>query len=244
VLATIPREKGDKVVLLSPDDTRHAFAEAFRALRSSLLFIETAGKPPTAFLVTSAVPNEGKTTVASNLALAMAFSGANVLLVDADLRRGVMENAFGVERGAGLTDVLSGDIPWREAVAPTAVKGLNLLQRGTKRGHPGELFLGPHTDKFLADIYRSYDYVIFDSCPVMAADDTASLAPKIDATLLVFRFGFSSARASAKTLAQLRVRRANVLGVICNDLGEAVQEYYYHRYPEYYAAVGGAGDGR
>jgi capsular exopolysaccharide synthesis family protein len=237
VLATIPRDKDRARGLLGPDDDRHAFAEAFRALRSSLLFMKTAGEPPRAFLVTSAVPDEGKTTVAANLALTMAFSGVRVLLVDADLRRGALHRAFTIEPVAGLTEVLAGEVEWRDAIYETAEPNLSLLSRGSAEGQPGELLLGPRADALLADLYREYDYVVFDTCPVLVADDTTSLAPKVDATLLVFRFDHSLARATSKALGLLRERQANILGAVCNDLGEAVQEYYYHRYANYYRAV-------
>jgi Mrp family chromosome partitioning ATPase len=103
--------------------------------------------------------------------------------------------------------------------------------------NPGELYLGKSTDDFLKTVHAEFDYVVMDSSPVMAADDTTSLAPKADATVFVFRFTSSSTRASRKALELLRERQSNIIGIVCNDVSEAMQEYYYYRYPDYYASA-------
>jgi capsular exopolysaccharide synthesis family protein len=239
ILAHVPEEAltGGTLQPLRHDDQRHAFAEALRALRSSIFFMEFKGEPPKAFLVTSAVPGEGKSTIATNLAITMAFSGARVLLVDADLRRGQLHAQFGLRNGRGLSEALRGEISHDEACIETSVPNLSLFPRGAVAPHPGELFLGKNADKLLGELYAAYDYVVFDSCPVMAADDTTSLAPKIDATLFVLRFRVSSARTSRKALALLSERQANVLGIVCNSASDAAQEYSYYSYPDYYGPV-------
>jgi Mrp family chromosome partitioning ATPase len=100
--------------------------------------------------------------------------------------------------------------------------------------NPGELFLSADADRFLKAAMAQYDYVIIDSAPVTAADDTSSLAPKVDSTLFVFRFAASSIRVSTKALDTLRERQVNVLGIICNDVNESLQDYYYYRHTDYY----------
>jgi capsular exopolysaccharide synthesis family protein len=242
LLAQIPRVDGrgaDALALIGEKDERHAFAESMRALRSSLVFLPAEGAAPRSFLITSAVPNEGKSTVAANLAVTFAFAGAKVLLIDGDLRRGQLHAQFGLENQHGLADILAEEKPrkWRDDVRMTLVPGLNLLTRGSLIPHPGEKFLRRETNLLLAEMYRVYDYVIIDSAPVMVADDTTSLAPKIDATLFVVRYGASSMRASRKALDLLHRRQANVLGLVCNDVEVSAQEYYYYRYPEYYGPV-------
>jgi len=235
VLAQIPRDKvGSEVGPLQPDDPRHAFAEALRSLRSSIFFMPVEGIAPKVFLVTSAVPNEGKSTVATNLAITMALANSRVLLVDGDLRRGAIHEVFGLSNQRGFSDVLREGVGLMSTIQPTYVPDLFLLPRGTVVSNPGELYLSKSADQFLKDVYEDYDYIVIDSSPVMAADDTTSLAPKVDATLFVFRFTHSSSRTSRKAIELLRDRQSNVLGVICNDVDEAMQEYYYYRYPEYY----------
>ena len=102
--------------------------------------------------------------------------------------------------------------------------------------NPGELFLSTDADRFLRAAAAQYDYVIIDSAPVTAADDTSCLAPKVDATLFVFRFAASSIRVSTKALDTLRERQVNVLGIVCNAVDESLQDYYYYRYSEYYGS--------
>jgi polysaccharide biosynthesis transport protein len=236
ILAQIPNEKHDgKLEPLKEEDSRHAFAEALRALRSSLLYMPFEGERPKTLLITSAAPNEGKTTIALNLAITMALSNVRVLLVDADLRRGSLHQWFDRKNEPGLTDLLSGKVPPDQCILPTTVANLDLLPRGMAVPNPGELLLGPRLNQFLRDVYQSYEYVIFDSSPVMATDDTSSLAPKLDAALFVLRFSQSSSRLSRKALEQLKDRQTNVIGLVCNGLSRGHQEYYHYKYPEYYS---------
>jgi Mrp family chromosome partitioning ATPase len=96
--------------------------------------------------------------------------------------------------------------------------------------HPAEHLLGKVADQFLKDVYQQYDYVIFDSPPVTLLDDTLSLAPKVDGTMIVVRFGFSSVRTTRRTLELLSQRQANILGLICNDVNISESEYNYGYY--------------
>jgi capsular exopolysaccharide synthesis family protein len=160
-------------------------------------------------------------------------------LIDGDLRRGQLHAQFEVENGRGFADILADERAgkWRDAVKLTRTPGLSLLTRGNLIRNPGENFLKRGTNHLLAEMYAVYDYVIVDSAPVMVADDTTSLAPKIDATIFVLRYGSSSTRTSRKALELLNRRQANVLGLVCNDVEVSAQEYYYYRYPEYYGPV-------
>jgi capsular exopolysaccharide synthesis family protein len=241
VLAQIPHElvnrEGGMPSLLASDDEHHAFAEAFRSLRSSLAFLPIQGARPRILLVTSAVPNEGKSTVAMNFAVTLSLAGSRVLLVDGDLRRGELHRAFGLGNEYGLSDILTGKVDLSKALKATSIPDLTLVSRGHDVTNPGEMYLGQSADEFLKAVHAEFDYVVIDSSPVMAADDTTSFAPKVDATLFVFRFTSSSTRASRKALGLLRERQTNVIGIVCNDVSEAMQEYYYYRYRGYYAAT-------
>jgi polysaccharide biosynthesis transport protein len=237
VLVQIPSEKDQgRLKPLEENDSRHGFAEAFRALRSSLLYLPVEGGQPRTLLITSAVPNEGKSTIASNLAITMALANVRVLLVDADLRRGDLDTWFKRNREPGLSDLLSEKATLQSCLRTTPVRNLNLIPRGASVPNPGELFLGSRFDEFLREIYDSYQYIIFDSSPLMASDDTTSLAPKLDAALFAIRFFRSSMRTSRKALELLQDRQVNVIGMVCNDVSQANQEYYYYKYPEYYSS--------
>jgi len=236
ILGQIPKEKTKgKVDLLQPDDARHVFAESYRNIRSSIFFMPYEGPRPKSFLITSAVPSEGKSTVSANLAITMALSGARTLLIDCDLRRGAIREAFGISSKIGFSEVLKGEVNWQEVVVPTAVPTLFVLPRGKTLSQPSEHLLRDSTEALLKEIYQHYDYVIIDSSPVLAADDTTSLAPKIDATLFVVRLSYTSARLTKKSLELLYNRQVNVPGVILNFVDTSLPEYYYYQYSEYYS---------
>jgi succinoglycan biosynthesis transport protein ExoP len=236
ILAQIPREKHSGA--LEPvrrDDPRHAFTEAFRALRSSIIYLPVEGVRPKTLLLAGATPGEGKSTIALNLALTMAKANVRVLLVDGDLRRGGLHRSLKCPSEPGLSDLLAGQASLKEVLS--SASELDFIARGKILPNSGELFLSSAMDRFIRDVYSSYDFILFDSSPIMAADDAASLAPKIDATLFVVRFAHSSCGGSLKAIDLLRDRQANVVGIVCNDVRQMDQEYYYYKYPEYYGAV-------
>ena len=238
VLGQIPRDdSGDSLEMLRPDDTRHQLVESYRNLRSTLLFMPLDGVRPKTLLVTSAVPNEGKSTTSCNLALVLAFAGMKTLLIDGDLRRGAIHDSFGAPRDPGLTDVLGHNVNWKLAIRTTGVENLHVLPRGRNVPQPSEYLLNKATDQLLQELYPLYDYIVIDSSPVLAADDTASLAPKIDATLFVTRMGYTSAKMTRKSLEILYKRQANIPGVILNQVDTSSPEFVYYQYEEYYHAA-------
>jgi capsular exopolysaccharide synthesis family protein len=237
VLGQIPKEKTKgRVTLLQADDARHIFAESYRNIRSSIFFMPYDGPRPKTLLITSAVPNEGKSTISANLAITLALSGARTLLIDGDLRRGALREAFDVSSKIGFAEVLKQEVNWREVVIPTSYPSLFLLPRGKTLSQPSEHLLRDSTDNLLRELYSHYDYIVIDSSPVLAADDTTSLAPKIDATLFVVRLSYTSARLTRKSLELLAARQVNVPGVILNYVDTSLPEYYYYQYSEYYNA--------
>src|SRR5213595_956311 len=241
VLGQIPKEKTKgRVSLLQPDDARHVFAESYRNVRSSIFFMPYEGPRPKTMLVTSSVPNEGKSTISSNLAITMALSGPRTLLIDGDLRRGALREAFGISSKIGFSEVLKQEVNWREVVVPTAYETLFVLPRGKTLSQPSEHLLRESTEALLKEIYQHYDYIIIDSSPVLAADDTTSLAPKIDATIFIVRLSYTSARLTKKALELLYNRQVNVPGVILNYVDTSLPEYYYYQYAEYYTGSASA----
>lgn len=237
VLGQVPeqRNRGD-VALLRPNDDRHLYAEAFRNVRSSILFKNWQGKVPKTILITSAVPNEGKTTVTSNLAVTMALAGARVLLADCDLRRGGVSELFKLPSSPGLSESLRGKLHWRDAVQETSTRNLDLLARGEVFDQTSEMLLSKTAEEMLKEMSEDYDYVIFDSAPVLVADDTASFAPKLDTILFVVRMSSTMARLSGKALDLLYERQVNIGGVILNRSSSNLKEYTYYNYASYYYA--------
>ena len=223
------------LALLQEEDERYTYAEAFRSLRSSLIFMPNQTEMRS-ILITSAIPNEGKSTIASNLAITMAAAGARVLLVDADLRRGDLAQLFDIDGKVGLSDVLRGEAPWKSAVLQTKYPTLSLIPRGPVTNQSGELLLRPMLVGLLNELKAAYDLVIFNTAPILAADDTPTLAPNFDGTLMVVRARFTSARLTKNALNTLYQRQVNVLGLILNAVDVEAPDYYYYRYNQYYAA--------
>jgi capsular exopolysaccharide synthesis family protein len=237
VLGQVPEQRNRQdVSILRPNDDRHLYAEAFRTIRSSILFKNWQGKSPKTILVTSAVPNEGKTTVTANLAVTMALAGARVLLADCDLRRGGIAELFKMPSTPGFSEALRGKVHWRDAVQETSTRNLDLIARGDVFDQTSEMLLSKAAEEILSDMADEYDYVIFDSAPVLVADDTASFAPKIDSVLFVVRMSSTMARFSGKALDLLYDRQVNIGGVILNRSSSNLKEYTYYNYASYYYA--------
>ena len=247
VVGQIPKERAHgsnkQLPLVEAEDARHALVEAYRSLRSSLLYMAEAGERPKTLLVTSSVPNDGKSFTAANLAITLANAGSRVLLADADLRKGTLHQRFEVSGEPGLSEVLSQGVNWEAAVRPTRFKNLFILPRGSFAANPSELFVGGATKKFLQDAAGKYDYVIIDTVPVMAADDVTSLAPQVDGVLFVIRAVFTSARVARASLESLYQRQVRVLGLVFNAVQPRSIDYYYYKYRDYYKPYPAAGAG-
>lgn len=240
VLGQIPRERSGRngeLALLQPQDERHAFAEAYRNVRSSLLFMPSSNgnEKPRILLVTSSIPNDGKSMTTANLAITLALGGARVLLVDADLRKGVLHRRFGVDNSAGFSEVLQQKAVWKDVVRSTAVSNLWVIPSGTPSQNSSELFLQPLTRQVLQEMAAEYDYVVLDTPPVMAADDVTTLAPLAHGVIFVIRAQHTSARVARAALDLLYQRNVNVLGLVFNAVNPRTGEYYYYsRYKDYY----------
>ncbi len=227
------RKKG-RSPLLANGDEPYAFAEAYRSLRSSLLFLPVAGERPRVILITSATAQEGKSTIAANLAKALALGSSRVLLVDGDCRKGRLHDQLGLHRSPGLTDLLNDTAEPEIAVQKDALPNLSFVSRGTSHRSPGDLLLRPKMDHLLARWRQEFDFVVIDSCPVLSADDATTLAAKTDGTLFVMRRRFSRAAIASEALNSLLERQARVLGIVFNRVDASAKSYVYYKDPDYH----------
>jgi len=202
-----------------------ALVEAFRSLRASVL-LSTADHPPGSLLVTSTQPGEGKTTVATNLALSLAQLGQRVLLVDADLRFPSLQSLFGMREKLGLVSYLTGQQDWREAVRPSGSPGLDLLLCGPVPPNPAELLSSKSMGAFLVSAKSEYAFVILDSPPLLTLADSRILASLVDGVLLVVKSGATPREQVMQSQSSIRTAGANLIGVVLNIVRLHTNGYY------------------
>lgn len=224
--------------LLINADARSGMAEAYRHLRTSIL-LSTPGSPPQAILVTSSLPAEGKTTTAINTAASLAQTGADVLIVDADMRRPRIHNVFGVKHHEGLSTLLAKDFD--EDIVESMIKrddatGLYVLPSGTVPPNPAELIGSPQMQRLLTLLKKRFRHIIIDSPPIATFTDGVLISCMTDGVLLVVHGGKSSSTVVRRTRQQLRNVGAKVLGVVMNkiDLRHDDYYYYYNYYQSHY----------
>lgn len=203
-------------------------SEAYRAIRTALLY-GTPREQAVTILVTSPGPLEGKTTLVSNLALAMACAGQRTLIIDADLRKPMQHRIFAMnERGLGLSDILVGRCSIDEAVRSTEVACLDVLPSGHDVGNPSELLNSPAFVELLDQLKRKYDRILVDSPPVGVVTDAQILSTACGLTLLVLRAQKTSRLLTQRAADALRTVGARVAGAVVNDVRK--RDTRYHRY--------------
>jgi capsular exopolysaccharide synthesis family protein len=204
-----------------------AVAEACRMIRTAIHF-GAAKDRRRSLLITSASSGEGKSTLASNLAITMAQSGKRVLLIDADLRLPTQHNIFGVDNDCGLSSLLQGQIRIEEAIESTEINGLELLPSGPQVHNPAEMLNSPVFSELLDMLFDRYDQIIVDSAPVVGIADSRIVAACCDVTILVLRGGTSTRRMNEMARQGLTSVGALVLGMVINDSSDdGVGQYPY-----------------
>ena len=210
------------------------FTEAFRALRTSLL-LATAGQPPKFILFTSAMPSEGKTTMATNLACILAQSGVRVLLLDADLRRSNIHHRFGLTGKLGLTTVLAGTSTLEETVqrVPEA-PNMDILPSGPVPPFPTEMLSSEAMRALMERLGKVYTHVVIDSPPVLSVTDAVVMGHMVDAVVLVVRHGKESKNVMRRARDILARSGAPVAGLVLNAVDVNSPDYYgYYGYLGY-----------
>ena len=199
-------------------DAPFQFVEAYKSLRTNLEFLSSAGNCKT-ILITSSVPEEGKTNVAVNLAMTIAASGKRVVLVDCDLRKATTSRYLRIPRNhAGLTNIITSKDEGALAAALVRVKdsGITVLTAGTIPPNPAELLSAPMTEKIFASLQKAFDYVIVDTPPVSLVTDAAVLCRMADGVLLVVRPGVTTIQSAQLSKKNLEAVNAHILGVVMN----------------------------
>ncbi len=221
--------RGQKVHL----KPRSIEAEAYRTIRTAVFFGVPKEEAKT-IIVTSPAPGDGKSTLASNLALAMAQAGQKTLILDADFRKPMQHNIFQTDKDKGLSNVLAGSLNITEAIQPGPVKGLDVLACGREVPNPSEILNSPIFAKLLKSFTEQYDRIIIDSPPVGPVADSQILAATCDVTLLVLRAEKSTRKQSQHARDALLSVGGRLLGAIVNDVPRKKGRYgSYSNYGHY-----------
>jgi succinoglycan biosynthesis transport protein ExoP len=214
-------------------------AESYRALRTSLL-LSNLGAPPKVILVTSARPQEGKTTTSINTAIVLAQKGVRVLLVDGDLRRPSVHKALGMQPRSGLSNVLTGSATIQQTVTASPVlPNLFILPAGTPPPNPAELLASSNMRDLILELRQQFDHIVIDTPPTLSVTDAVVLAPRADACVLVIRSGQTTKQALRRARDILTQVNAHVAGVLLNAVDLTSPDYYYYyeyqgKYGQYY----------
>lgn len=228
----------NQIAPLLTGDAPFAYAEAFKTLRTNLSFASIS-KQHKKIIITSAIPNEGKSTVAINLALTLAESGEKVLLIDCDLRNPTLRRLLRIrtEFKSGLTSVLTGNTPVDECIIRHPKLKCDVLLSGTRPPNPAELLSSPQMNQLLNQLSENYDYIICDTPPVSIVTDAAALSRFCDGVILVVRQKASTRDQVHAAKRNLDAVQANIIGSIlsCYDMSDdtqAVSPYYggYYHY--------------
>lgn len=220
VLGVVPAMSGRRTAVARAMtvhlDPRSVVAEAYRTVRTALYFGAGTGRCKS-ILITSPEPGDGKTTSASNLAIAIAQTGRNVLLLDADFRKPTQHKNLDIKDSIGLSSVLSGREPVSKAIQHTGVDGLDILPCGPIPANPSEILNSREFGELVDSLAAKYDHILFDSPPVNAVTDARILGAVSDATILVLRADKSTRKSGEHARNALLGVGARVLGVIVND---------------------------
>ena len=233
---TASREVVEMVTQVRPQSQ---MAESYRALRTSLL-LSNLGAPPKVIMVTSARPQEGKTTTSINTAIVLAQKGVRILLVDADLRRPSIHKTLGMGPRSGLSNVLTGSATLQQTITTSPIlPNLFIMPAGTPPPNPAELLASSNMRDLLAELRQQFDHIVIDTPPTLSVTDAVVLSPRADATILVIRSGQTTKQALRRSRDILTQVNAHVAGVLLNAVDLTSPDYYYYyeyqgKYSHYY----------
>ena len=234
-VTTVDEEQIDACIV-TQHDPKSPVSEAYRTLRTNFQFATLNLKPRTV-MITSAVPGEGKSTTAVNLAVTMADRGLRVLIVDTDLRRPNVHRVLRMERGPGLADLLREGLDTSAVVRPTRVENLHMISSGRVPPNPSELIGSERMSEVMEQLGQDFDLVICDAPSVLVVTDPVLLATHVDTCVMVVTANFARRETIMRANKLLQTANVNIAGVVVNALETTRRNYYYYYY---YYEDGGA----
>jgi capsular exopolysaccharide synthesis family protein len=239
-LGLVPKVKSNDHPVLS-ERGDHEFGEAYRSLRTSLVF-SSGSESTRVIMVTSSQPLEGKTTTACNMAIALAFGGARVLLIDADMRRPGVHRTLGLQNSTGLSHLLTAQASPRQSIQKLENPNLWVMTAGMVPPNPSELLASDRMKMLVANAQNGpFDWVIVDTPPVLAVTDAVILSQLASGVVFVVGSEMTRMRLAERAMETLMTSKPHLLGVVLNRVDLARNKYYYSRYygykyKSYYAA--------
>jgi capsular exopolysaccharide synthesis family protein len=229
-LGLVPSVRGKQHPLLASSNVPHDFGEAFRSLRTSIMS-KYPGEGTKIMTVTSAQPLEGKTTVAANIAMALAYGGARVLIVDADMRRPGLHRPLRLTNERGLSQVLVGQARVRDVIQRTVDPNLLAITAGHPPPNPSELLASERMKTLLTNLaHGPFDWIIIDTPPVLAVTDAVILAPMVSGVTFVIGAEMTRRRLAERAVETIMQSHPNFAAVVLNRVDFQRNKYYYSRY--------------
>ena len=222
--------------LITLNDPRSPAAESYRTLRTNIKFL-SADQPLRTLTVTSAGPEEGKSTTIANMGVSFAQTGKRVLIVDTDMRKPTMHAVFDLPNVEGLTSVLAGDKPVSEVVQATPQENLQILTCGPIPPNPAELLESNRMTQLIQELRDTYDVVLFDAPPIIAVTDASVLASRLDGLILLLSINKVNRKAAKHALQLLANAKVKVWGMVVRGVRPDNDGYYYSYYTRYYGNV-------
>lgn len=229
----VKAQKDNKTVdLISNRLPSSRIAEAYRSIRTSIIFSSPEDRPLKTILITSTSPREGKTTVSINLGTVFANANEKTIIIEADMRRPRIAHSMDLENKEGLSSYLAGTASLDSAIMKTAIPNLDVMPSGPKPPNPAELLSSGKTRALLAELKAKYDRIIVDSPPVLTVADTAILANIVDGVIDVILASFLNIDIILRSRQRLYEAKAKIIGVILNNVNVKKEDsyYYYHYY--------------
>lgn len=215
--------------LIVKENPKSIISEQYRTVRTNINF-SMPDKDFKTILFTSGGPGEGKSTTASNIAAVFSQEGKKVLLVDADMRKPTVHHTFNLTNKFGLSSILTRQCTLDKAVQSTNIEGLYVLPSGAIPPNPAELLGSNQMTQLFEEASAKFDLILFDAPPILSVTDSQILSNKCDATIFVINAGQAQKEATEKAKEILELSKANIIGVILNNVNLDKDQYYYYQY--------------
>lgn len=222
----VKKTKGRLITQVNPNSQ---FSEQYKIIQTSIDF-SVVDKPYQTILVTSAEPGTGKSTTAANLAVVYAQKGKKVLLVDGDMRKPTIHKIFRESNIVGMSNNLTENLKLSESLLKSETKGLFILTSGVIPPNPGELLNSKRMKQLLSTAKKNFDFIIIDSPPMLMMSDSIVLASLADGVVIVVRKQLTKKEALNRTIQQLNLIQAQIIGVVFNGESANESEAYYYEY--------------